>query len=372
MSGENIVSNTRRGDGRKLPPPVLEAGLVAVIRRKYFSSPANTLVTLCLLAAMLFVLPAIIDWAFISAVWHTQDSADCRSIAGACWAVVAEKHRVMLFGTYPYEEQYRGALVVMMVTGLAIYTAIPKFWNKLLVPIWMVVGIAVLVLMFGGVFGLPFVATNKWGGLPLTMIVFLTTVGLGFPLAIVLALGRRSKLPVIRAVCIATIEIVRGLPLISVLFMMTVFLPLFLPGDLEIDKLLRALVGMVVFFGAYAAEVVRGGLQAIPVGQFEASKALGLGYWRTTSKIILPQALRIVIPPLMNDIIRAFKNTTFVSIIGIFDILGATKASLRDVLWVRYAAEAYIFIALIFFIYCFAMSKYSEFIARRLVAGRGP
>ncbi|MCL4148920.1 UNVERIFIED_CONTAM: hypothetical protein GTU68_013492, partial [Idotea baltica] len=185
-------------------------------------------------------------------------------------------------------------------------------------------------------------------------------------LAIVLALGRRSNLPVIRAVCIGIIEIVRGLPLISVLFMMIIFLPLFLPTDLTIDKLLRALVGMVIFFGAYAAEVVRGGLQAIPNGQYDAVKALGMRYWPSMLKVILPQALRIVIPALMNDIIRAFKNTTFVSIIGIFDILGATKASMRDVDWVRYSTEAYLFVAAIFFVYCFAMSRYSQFIEERL------
>jgi general L-amino acid transport system permease protein len=198
------------------------------------------------------------------------------------------------------------------------------------------------------------------------MIVFMTSVVLGLPLAIVLALGRRSHLPIIRAVCIGIIEIVRGLPLVSVLFMMIIILPLFLPSDLTIDKLLRALIGMVVFFGAYAAEVVRGGLQAIPSGQYDAAKALGLRYWPSMFKIILPQALRIVIPALMNDIIRAFKNTTFVSIIGIFDILGATKASLRDVDWVRYSTEAYIFIAFVFFIFCFAMSRYSQFIEKRL------
>ena len=205
------------------------------------------------------------------------------------------------------------------------------------------------------------------GGLPLTMIVFMTSVVLGLPLAVVLALGRRSHLPVIRAVCIGIIEIVRGLPLVSVLFMMIIILPLFLSSDLTIDKLLRALIGMVVFFGAYAAEVVRGGLQAIPSGQYDAAKALGLSYWPSMFKIVLPQALRIVIPALMNDIIRVFKNTTFVLIIGIFDILGATKASLRDVDWVRYSTEAYIFIALVFFIYCFDMSRYSQFIEKRLL-----
>ncbi|MDJ0930591.1 amino acid ABC transporter permease [Breoghania sp.] len=265
----------------------------------------------------------------------------------------------------PYEEHYRGAIVVALVTLLAIYTAIPRFWNVYLIPIWAVCGVISAILMFGSVFWLPFVGTDEWGGLPLTMIVFLTTVGFGFPLAILFALGRRSKLPIIKAVCVITIEIVRGLSLISVLFMMIIFLSLFLPGDLTIDKLLRALVGMVIFFGAYSAEVIRGGLQAVPNGQYDAVKALGLNYLKSHILIILLQALRTVLPALVNDIIGAFKNTTFASIIGIFDIFGAAKASLRDVSWTRYATEVYIFVALIFFIYCFSMAKYSAFIERR-------
>jgi general L-amino acid transport system permease protein len=187
---------------------------------------------------------------------------------------------------------------------------------------------------------------------------------------VLLALGRRSELPAVRAVCVAIIEVVRGVPLITVLFMMSLMLPLFLPGEITIDKLLRAQIGMIVFFAAYAAEIVRGGLQAIPRGQYEAAHAIGLGYWRRTRRIILPQALRIVIPALMNDIIRAFKNTTFVSIVGLFDVLGATSAALEDPQWVLYAPEAYLFIFVLYFVFCFSMSKYSESVERRLSAGR--
>lgn len=363
----HAVSHTKPGDGQTLPRPDRDMGWLRTLRDGYFSGWFSGTVTVLLVLALLWIAPSIWQWAIADAVWYTQDSTVCRSASGACWAVIAEKYRVMLFGTYPYDQHWRGALVVLLVTGVAVLSAIPRFWSSKLFVIWFLTAIVVVVLMFGGVLGLPFVGTNKWGGLPLTMIVFMTSVVFGLPLAIVLALGRRSHLPVIRAVCIGIIEIVRGLPLVSVLFMMIIILPLFLPSDLTIDKLLRALIGMVVFFGAYAAEVVRGGLQAIPSGQYDAAKALGLRYWPSIIKIVLPQALRIVIPALMNDIIRAFKNTTFVSIIGIFDILGATKASLRDVDWVRYSTEAYIFIAFVFFIFCFAMSRYSQFIEKRLL-----
>jgi len=366
MNHKRTSSYVVRGDGQRLPPPTSHVGWLGAIRQSLFANPTNVVFTLLAATLLLLIIPPLLRWAILDAIWYTTDPTACRTIAGACWAVVAEKYRVILFGTYPYTEQWRGALVVGLITLLAIVTAIPRCWKAWLIGLWFVTATLCTILMFGGVFGLRYVSTASWGGLPLTMIVFLITVGLGLPLAIVLALGRRSELPVVRMVCIGIIEIVRGLPLVSVLFMMIIFVPLFLPSELTIDKLLRALIGMVIFFGAYAAEVVRGGLQAIPIGQYDAARALGLRYWPATARIILPQALRIVIPALMNDIIRAFKNTTFVSIIGIFDVLGATKASMRDVDWVRYATEAYIFVALLFFIYCFSMSKYSEFIARRL------
>jgi len=190
------------------------------------------------------------------------------------------------------------------------------------------------------------------------------------PISIFLALGRRSQLPAIKAICIAVIEITRGVPLVTVLFMASLMFPLFMPEGVNLDKILRAQIGMIIFFAAYGAEIVRGGLQAIPAGQYEAADAIGLTYSQKTRKIILPQALRIVIPALMNDIIRAFKNTTFISIIGLFDVLGATATSLEDPLWVNYAIEAYIFIFILYFCFCFTMSKYSQGVEKYLNTGR--
>ena len=235
---------------------------------------------------------------------------------------------------------------------------------------WLIAVAACFALMLGGVFGLSEIKTSQWGGLPLTMIFFVGTVVGGLPMAVILALGRRSNMPAVKAVCVAIIEIIRGVPLITVLFMTSLMLPLFFPDGFNMDKVLRAGVGMTIFFGAMSAETVRGGLQAIPKGQLEAADALGLGYWQTTIKIVLPQALRIVIPALMGDIIRAFKNTSLVLIIGVYDILGATKAALSEPLWMNYYKEAYLFIALLYFVFCYSMSKYSQDVERRLSAGR--
>jgi general L-amino acid transport system permease protein len=229
---------------------------------------------------------------------------------------------------------------------------------------------AVFVLMLGGVFGLAPIPTHRWGGLPLTLIMFVGTVVGGIPAGVLLALGRRSQMPAIKAICVGFIEIVRGLPLVTVLFMASLMFPLFLPEGISIDKFMRAQIAMMLFFAAYAAEVIRGGLQAIGRGQYEAADTVGLTYWQKMMRIILPQTARIVMPSMMNEIIRAFKNTTFVGIIGLFDVLRATSTAVQDPLWVRYSIEAYLFIFLLYFVMCFAMSKYSEGVESRLKVER--
>jgi general L-amino acid transport system permease protein len=234
-----------------------------------------------------------------------------------------------------------------------------------------IVSLAVLcTMLWGGVFGLTFVEASQWGGLPLTMVLFTCTIIVGFPIAILLALGRRSKLPAVKAISVTLIESMRGVPLITILFVAVNVFPLFLPEGVEFDKMLRVVVGMAIFFACYQAEVIRGGLQAIPRGQYEAAEALGLGYWRMTYKIILPQALRICLPGIVNHIIAALKNTSFVLIIGLFDILTATTAVMQDPLWRRFFIEAYLFVAAVYFIFCFALSKYSQQVERWLNEGR--
>jgi general L-amino acid transport system permease protein len=352
------------------PPPARERGLMHWLRTNLFNDVPSTMITLLCVSALGMIAPHAFRWAILDAVWTSADGEECRGAAGACWAIVGEKYRLILFGTFPYQEHWRGWSVILIIVALAILSAFRRFWSWRLFLLWIAATVVVLVLMLGGVLGLRQTGTHEWGGLPLTLLLFVGTIVGGLPLAILLALGRRSRLPVIQAVSIATIEITRGIPLLAVLFIASVMFPLFVPEQLTIDKVLRAQIGMIVFFAAYAAEVVRGGLQAIARGQYDAADAIGLGYWQSMRRIVLPQALRIVIPALMNDIIRAFKNTTFVSIIGLFDVLGAAKAALEDPRWIRFAPEAYLFVFALYFVFCASMSQYSESVERDLRKGR--
>ena len=351
-------------------PPIESKSLLGWIHANLFNSVYNAIMTLFAVWAIFVTIPEFFRWAFLDSVWYTKDPMVCREATGACWAVVAEKYSVMLFGTFPYEERWRGILSIAIIIGIAITSGFQRLWSYTLFYAWLVAIAVVLILMLGGIFGLTPTGTHQWGGLPLTLILFVGTIAGGLPMSVFLALGRRSKLPVIKAFCVGIIEITRGVPLIAVLFMASMMFPLFMPEGINFDKVLRAQIAMMIFFAAYGAETVRGGLQAISAGQHEAAEAIGLTYWQKNRKIILPQAIRIVIPALMNEIIRAFKNTTFISIIGLFDILGATTASLQDPLWVSYAIEAYIFIFVLYFCFCFVMSKYSQWVEKYLNIGR--
>lgn len=339
-------------------------------RINLFASVGSSAFTLLVAAVAATVVPDIFMWAVGDSVWYSDDATACQEAHGACWAVIAEKHRVILFGTYPFDQQWRGVLVVGIILSLTLASTFRRFWSHALIIAWAAGICAVFILQLGGIFGLEHIPTSLWGGLPLTLMLFVGTVAIGSPLAIVLALGRRSEMPIIKALSVAYIEIVRGIPLVNVLFMASLMFPLFMPESITLDKLVRAQMGMIIFYAAYTAEAVRGGLQAIPRGQYEAADALGVSYWQRTRKIVLPQALRIVIAPLVNDVIRAFKNTSVLTIIGLFDILGGTMAALEDPSWSRYYLEAYIFIALLYFSFCFSMSKYSQRLERESAEGR--
>jgi general L-amino acid transport system permease protein len=321
--------------------------------------------TIVLALLLIATLVPFAQWAFIDAVWR-PDAAACRAAHGACWGFIVEKHRFILFGTYPYEQQWRPALATVLLLALWGLSAMRMFWRPALALAW-VVGLALIgVLMWGGVVGLPYVENERWGGLILTLL--LSTIGLAaaFPLSILLALGRRSTLPVIRALCIGYIELIRGVPLISLLFMASVMLPLFLPAGVTIDKLARAQIALILFAAAYLAEVVRGGLQAIPRGQYDAAAAIGLGYWGAMRSVILPQALRIAVPPLVNTFVGFFKDTSLVLIIGLFDLLSTIKVALTEPAWSGFGVEAYLFAALVYFVFCYGMSRYSRRFERRV------
>jgi general L-amino acid transport system permease protein len=350
--------------------PIRRSSFTTFLQQRFFSNLPNSILTLLILFALARILPHIFQWAIMDAVWFTQNPDVCKAGAGACWAIVAEKYRVILFGTFPYEEQWRCLIVVLLIIGLTIASGFRRLWSKWLFYTWVLTVVVVLTLMLGGVFGLKPTGTYLWGGLPLTLIMSVVTVVAGLPAAVLLALGRSSQLPAIKVLCVGITEITRGLPLLVVLFVAAVMFPLFLPERFTIDKFVSAQIAMIIFFAAYASEIVRGGLQAVPLGQYEAAEATGLRYWLKMRKIVLPQALRIVIPALVNDIIRAFKNTTFVSILGLFDILGATNAAIQDPLWVQFAPEAYLFVFALYFVFCFSMSKYSQNLELDLSKGR--
>jgi general L-amino acid transport system permease protein len=319
----------------------------------------SRILTLALAILLIAAALPFVQWAFVNAVWQ-PDAAACRAAHGACWGFIVEKHRFILFGTYPYEEQWRPAVATLLLIGLWVCSAFRANWRPRLALVW-IAGLGILgVLMWGGVFGLRYVENERWGGLILTLLLASFGLAIAFPLSILFALGRRSELPMVRALCIGYIELIRGVPLISLLFMASVMLPLFLPGGLTIDKLLRAQIAMILFATAYLAEVVRGGLQAIPRHQYESSAALGLGYWRQNAFVILPQALRIAVPPLVNTFIGFFKDTSLVLIIGLFDLLSTIKVSLTDPKWTGFGVEAYLFAALVYFGFCFALSRYSQ------------
>jgi general L-amino acid transport system permease protein len=333
---------------------------VKFLRENFFSSWVNGAITVVLVLVAAKALVAFVDWALVEAVWSGPAAACRAKEEGACWAYIHEKHRFILFGTYPYEQHWRPLLATLVLVALWAFSALRRFWRPGLAAVWLA-GLSLIgVLMWGGVAGLPFVPNERWGGLILTLLLATFGMAFAFPLAILLALGRRSNLPVVRALCVGYIELIRGVPLISLLFMASVMLPLFLPAGVSIDKLLRAQIALILFAAAYLAEVVRGGLQAIPKEQYEMSDALGLSYFQKTAYVVLPQALRIAVPPLVNTFIGLFKDTSLVTIIGLFDLLAAVKVGLGEPAWSGFGVEAYLFVSLVYFAFCYAMSRYSR------------
>jgi general L-amino acid transport system permease protein len=334
------------------------------LRTNLFSSIPNGIITVVLLAILAKGVASFVQWGIANAVWLTpaNDSSACRAVrgVGACWAIIPEKYRFILFGTYPFDQQWRPALSVALFIALFYISSRRAFWRRELALLWIGALALISLLMWGGVLGLSFVSQDRWGGLPVTLILATFGLAFGFPLGILVALGRRSKLPAIRSLSVLYVELIRGVPLVSLLFMASVMFPLFMPSGFNIDKLLRAQVAIILFAGAYLAEVIRGGLQAVPQGQYEAADALGLSYWRKNRLIILPQAIRHVIPPLVNTFIAFFKDTSLVLIIGIFDLLTTAKTAIIDPGWQQFSVEVYIFVAAIYFAFCFAMSRYSR------------
>ncbi len=353
-----------------MPPPVKTVGVLAWMRANLFSSWLNTLLTLFAVYLVWLIVPPLVQWAFIDANWVGTTRADCTK-EGACWVFVQQRFGQFMYGYYPVELRWRVDLTVWLAVLGAAPLFIRRFPRKAAYGLCFLVLYPILayLLLHGGSFGLQNVATSQWGGLMLTLVI--ATVGIvgALPLGILLALGRRSRMPAVKVVCVTFIEFWRGVPLITVLFMSSVMLPLFLPEGMSFDKLLRAMIGVILFQSAYVAEVVRGGLQAIPKGQYEAAAAMGLGYWRSMGLVILPQALKLVIPGIVNTFIALFKDTSLVIIIVMFDLLNSVKQAAADPAGLGMATEGDVFAALVFWIFCFGMSRYSMHLERKLDTG---
>jgi general L-amino acid transport system permease protein len=350
------------------PAPIRTSGPIAWLRANLFADWKSTLATIVIAIAAFYFLPGVVRWAIVNAVF-APDANACQAArgTGACWGVIAEKWRLIIFGRYPFDAQWRPQIATLVLLGLVAVSGIRAFWNRWLAVLWLA-GIPVFfVLMAGGHLGLSRVPSDQWGGLPLTVMIATFSIAFAFPLSIVVALGRRSKLPAIRTLCVVYVELIRGVPLISLLFMASFLFPLFMPVGQSPDVLIRVLVAMTLFAAAYLAEVVRGGLQAIPSGQVEAAESLGLSYWQTQRKIVLPQALGLVVPGIMNSFIAMFKDTSLVTIVSLYELTGALNIALNsDANWRPFKIEGYIFIALIYFAFCFAMSRYSLWVERRV------
>jgi len=411
-----------------LPPPSSESGRIKWLRDNLFNNWYNSIATILIFYLAWLSLPPIIDWALISPVWEATSNKDCPRDGGACWGMIDKRIGQFMYGFYEPSERWRPDLaLILFIVAMApilfdklpgrdqaalfiifIYPAIGivlvhgpieivgmsgggglVFWGVLFAAaagygFWSAAdtnpgratlsfAVAGLVAFMGFLswgFGLPVMETSSYGGLLLTLILAGVSIAVALPLGILLALGRRAdSMPIVQMLCIGFIEIVRAVPLISVLFMAQFMLPLFLPEGVNFDNVVRALVGMSFFAAAYMAEVIRGGLQAIPKGQFEAADSLGLNYYLSMRLIVLPQALKIVIPGIVSTFIGLFKDTTLVSIIGLSDILLVGKQSVTDSKWLGLEHEAYFFVALVYFVFCFGMSRYSMYLEVKLHTG---
>ena len=362
---EEIIQETHV---EEIKPPVVSVGVIGWLKANLFNGWFNSTLTIVTLYFLWKTIPPFFRWAFIDSVWNTTGQA-CRDAGGACWSIISTNFRFILFGFYPYDLHWRPLLAMIILFVLLFISQNRKYWKKSLVYSW-TAGLFIMgLLLRGGLFGLDPVESTQWGGLPLTLLLSIFGLTAAYPLGVVLALGRQSKMRAIKTLCIVYIELIRGVPLISLLFMSSIIFPLFLPEGLTINKILRAQVAIILFTAAYIAEVVRGGLQGMSIGQYEAAESLGLNYYLTMRLIILPQALKIVIPPTVSILISAFKDTSLVVIIALYDLLKTTQSVLSNPEWMGFSKEAYVFVAILYFLGCFSMSNYSRKLEKELSRG---
>ena len=346
------------------PPDDVRLSMAKRIALTYFGSPGNAVITIACILVLAWLLPPLLNWALLKATW-TGNAAACREAGGACWSFIREKFWFSVFGLYPFELRWRPGTVLVIFAAMVTVSVQQRFWSGKLIYGWIAALAVMWGLMGGSVLGVALpgltpVPTRLWGGWLVTVFLAVFGAALAYPIGIILALGRRSHRPFVRFVCVCWIEFIRGVPLISILFIATFIVPLFMPTGVELDRLIRAQIAFIVFAAAYMAEVFRGGLQAIPKGQYEGADSIGLNYAQKMRLIVLPQALKITIPAQVNTFIGMFKDTTLVLIIGIFDFFTTLRSSLGDSNWLGFASEAYLYAATVYFICCYAMSKYSQ------------
>jgi general L-amino acid transport system permease protein len=342
----------------------------ADVRRRLFGSWWETLITLACLGFLGWAAFRLVRWGLIDSIWKADQSAACHDVSGACWSVIHARYRLILFGLYPFEEHWRSALACVVAIGMVVLSCVGALRTpgRLLV-IWGGGSLAFFVLMYGGILGLTPVPTDKWGGLVLTLFVFICTVLISIPGGIAIALALQSKLPVIRGVTLFCIDVVRSIPLVSVVFAVAFFAPFVLPSGLTGDKIYRVIIGYAFFFACLQAVVIAGGLQSIPPGQHEAADALGLRRWQVLALIILPQALKITLPSTINLIVMAFKDTSVLVIVGLFELTSSGNIAYQSGEWSDFYVEVLVFVAAIYFVFAYSLSRYGAYIERTTRTG---
>jgi general L-amino acid transport system permease protein len=350
--------------------PAVAGRFQAWVRASFFSNWQNAVLSLFLAFLLVKFGYSLFQWAILHASW-TPGSPEACTAAGACWSIITTRWRLIFFGLYPADEQWRAAIGCAIIIVAIILTCLPRFFHlPSQILIWAVSFPAFIILMGGGYFGLTPVSAERWSGLPLTLYIYASVIVFGTPLAILIALGRRSQYPAIRWVLGFLVDLVRSVPLLTILFSFSLIIPLFLPSDISVDKVQRVIIGFTLFFACYQSEVVRGGLQSIPPGQEEAARALGMSYLHRVVHITLPQALRNTMPMTINQFVISFKDTSIIVIVGLFELMAAAKSAYGVPEWNAYYKEVYIFIALIYFIFSFSMSKYGRYLENRITAYR--